>query len=202
MSLLQRLLPHAFPSLGGLHPLILWLAAVSILCGTILAAEPAGKAPGDEDARRDDTFKRLVANRRLSGRFTIDAAGGEPVANRPLEQEEYVITSANRIGGDVWLLMSRIKYGKTDLTVPVPVQVKWAGDTPVITLDNVGIPGLGTYSARVVVDQRRYAGTWSHDTVGGHLFGTITPAGDDAKKPAAGEADATPPRRPPRPVAE
>ena len=75
--------------------------------------------------------------------------------------------------GDSWALTSRIKYGDVDLTVPVPVQVKWAGKTPVITVDSVKIPGLGTFSARVLLDRARYAGTWSHDEKGGHLFGVI-----------------------------
>jgi hypothetical protein len=40
-------------------------------------------------------------------------------------------------------------------------------------LDRVTIPALGTFSARVVLDEGRYAGTWSHDDKGGHLFGVI-----------------------------
>ena len=68
-----------------------------------------------------------------------------------------------------------------DLTVPVPVQVKWAGNTPVITVEKVAIPGLGTFSARVLLDGVRYAGTWSHDDKGGHLFGVIERDGDEKK---------------------
>jgi hypothetical protein len=54
--------------------------------------------------------------------------------------------------GDFWLLTSQITYGDVDLTVPVPVQVKWAGNTPVITDEKIWIPGLGTFSARVLLD--------------------------------------------------
>jgi hypothetical protein len=57
--------------------------------------------------------------------------------------------------------------------------VKWARDTPVIVLEKVSIPGLRTFSARVLLDEGRYAGTWTHDKKGGHLFGTITPAGEE-----------------------
>jgi len=153
----------------------------------------AGQEP-DEPARRDERFKKLVTNVKLSGHFTMD--GQEDAAK--LQKEEYVITGAIKLGnGELWALTSRIKYGTVDLTVPVPVQVKWAGDTPVITLDKVGIPGLGTFSARVVLDQDRYAGTWSHDQVGGHLFGRITPVeladkerGEE--KPATSQARPTP----------
>jgi hypothetical protein len=40
-------------------------------------------------------------------------------------------------------------------------------------LDNVAIPGLGTFDARVIIDGNRYAGTWTHGEVGGHMFGKI-----------------------------
>ena len=133
--------------------------------------DPAGNtqpAP-DQPAQRDEEFKKLVTNVRLVGNFTLD--GQEP---GKLQREEYAITGAMKLGnGDYWALTSRIKYGDVDLTVPVPVQVKWAGNTPVITVDSVKIPGLGTFSARVLLDGTRYAGTWSHDEKGGHLFGVI-----------------------------
>jgi len=54
----------------------------------------------------------------------------------------------------------------------------WSGNTPVITLDNLWIPGMGTFSARVLIHQGRYAGTWSHGDKGGHLFGRIEKAAD------------------------
>lgn len=155
---------------------------------------PAGEAAA---ADRDERFRKMVASTRLAGHFTVDG-----VDRDTLRKEEYVITSATKLGkGDLWMLTSRIKYGTIDLQVPVPVKVKWAGDTPVITLDKVGIPGLGTFSARVVLDQGRYAGTWSHDEKGGHLFGTITPVAPDSAAEAAGPpAGAPPAAKSPRPA--
>jgi hypothetical protein len=132
-------------------------------------AESAGATAADPPAPdRDAVFKELVTNVRLVGTFTI--VGDE---SGELRREEYVISGAVKLGGDLWALTSRITYGDVDLTVPVPVQVKWAGSTPVITVDRVKIPGLGTFSARVLFDEGRYAGTWSHDETGGHLFGVI-----------------------------
>ena len=143
-----------------------------LFVGLVLAFAPAA---GDETKQRDDRFRTLVVNSRLSGHFTVDGADTDK-----LRKEDYVITTATKFGtGDLWLLAARIRYNDVDLTVPVPVQVKWAGDTPVITLDKVGIPGLGTFSARVVLYEGRYAGTWSHDDKGGHMFGTIRPAVDE-----------------------
>lgn len=144
-------------------------------------AEPAKEsgAPRRDPtpAQSDEEFKKLVTNVKLSGHFTLDGA-----EETKLEREEYAITGAMKIGnGDFWAVTSRITYGDVDLTVPVPVQVKWAGNTPVITVDSVKIPGLGTFSARVLLDGARYAGTWSHDEKGGHLFGVIERAGAEAK---------------------
>lgn len=154
-----------------------WMFLSCSLVGTVLAIPVPmmtdGAQAADGPGSREASFRTLVTNVVLSGHFVMDGAAEDG----KLRKEEYVITSATKLGtGDVWLLTSRIRYGDVDLTVPVPVQVKWAGDTPVITVDNVGIPGLGTFSARVVLDEGRYAGTWSHDKVGGHMFGKIVPA--------------------------
>ena len=140
---------------------------------TETAPESTSESP--EAAGRDEVFGKMVANVRLSGHFTLD--GRE---NAKLEKETYVITGATKLGnGDLWAINARIKFGEVDVTLPVPVQVKWAGNTPVITLEKVSISGLGTFSARVLLDEGRYAGTWAHDDKGGHLFGTIKPAGEE-----------------------
>jgi hypothetical protein len=53
--------------------------------------------------------------------------------------------------------------------------VKWAGDTPVISVTDVGVPGLGTYTARVVVYGDQYAGIWSTSdgSHGGQMWGKL-----------------------------
>jgi ferredoxin len=137
-------------------------------------------------------IRDLVTDVTLVGRFTIDRppaqaaptqpdgeaqprkdAGAGDAADLALREEEYAITGAVPLGGDLWALTARIRYGETDVTIPVPIAVKWAGDTPVLTLDRITLPGLGTFSSRVVLDGDRYAGTWQHDDVGGHMFGRI-----------------------------
>ena len=47
------------------------------------------------------------------------------------------------------------------------------GDTPMITLTDLAVPTLGTFTARVFFYGDRYAGTWQHGNVGGHMFGRI-----------------------------
>lgn len=133
--------------------------------------------PTQEQLIKD--LEKTLTGAKMIGQFTV-TGGGE----RPPAKEEYTITSAQKIpDGDLWLIKAHIKYGKTDTTVPIPLEIKWAGDTPVITLTNLNIPGMGTFSSRVVVYEGRYAGTWQHDKVGGHLFGTIEQAGEKQEEP-------------------
>src|SRR5437764_6497359 len=140
------------------------------------ADEPAKKNAAT--LSRDELIKKLeedLTNVKLIGQFTV--TGRE---NREPKAEEYTINSAMKLpDGDLWLLKARIKYGDKDLTAPIPLEIKWAGDTPVITLTNLGIPGLGTFTSRVVIYDNRYAGTWQHGNVGGNLFGRIEKIKDE-----------------------
>ncbi|MFK7737429.1 MAG: hypothetical protein AB8B50_15450 [Pirellulaceae bacterium] len=114
-------------------------------------------------------FEKLMTGAKLRGQFTVD---GRPMGK--LTEETYIIEKAvKQPEGDYWVITARIKYGKWDQVFPCPVEVKWAGSTPVITLDKMTIPGMGTFGARVVFHKDKYAGTWSHDEVGGHMFGKI-----------------------------
>lgn len=145
------------------------------------AQEPAKAAPAKAaDAPPIADFEKYLSGAVLTGVFTID---GRPL--NKLEEERYEIQSAKKLDGDdnLWEISTRIKYGDKDLVVPVPIQIEWVGRTPVMVLDSITIPGLGTFSARVVFHDRKYAGTWKHDNVGGHLFGRVEPgnAKADAK---------------------
>ena len=71
-----------------------------------------------------------------------------------------------------------MQYGGHDLKVPVELQVKWAGDTPVITLTDTPVAGMGSFTARIVIYRGQYAGTWSGGKGhGGQLFGKIVKSG-------------------------
>ena len=60
-----------------------------------------------------------------------------------------------------------------NFVVPIAIKVLWAGDTPVMTLDDFTIPGIGTFSARVLFHGDRYVGTWQHGDVGGAMWGRV-----------------------------
>jgi hypothetical protein len=143
-----------------------------LLSSTAIADEPAKKSA---ETGQEESIKKLeetLTGAKLIGQFTV--TGRE--AREP-KAEEYTIVSATKLPeGDVWLIKARIKYGDKDVTAPMPLEIKWAGDTPMITLTNMAIPGLGTFSSRVLIYENRYAGTWQHGQVGGHLFGRIETA--------------------------
>ena len=122
-----------------------------------------------ESSDRFEKFSNAMKGVRFTGFFTIDGS------DRPPNEETYEIHSVQKFGEeDLWIFTARIKYGNKDITLPMPLPVKWVGDIPVITMQDLNIPGLGTFSAHVVIDGQKYAGTWAHGQVGGHLYGKIS----------------------------
>ena len=114
-------------------------------------------------------FKETLTKATLAGRWCSLKDG----QLSPEKEDKYTIVSVNKVGNDVWVINARIQYGNKDITAPIPVQVKWAGDTPVIIVDDVGVPGSGTYSARVMIYENTYAGTWTGGDHGGLMNGVI-----------------------------
>ena len=104
----------------------------------------------------------------LVGRFTV--AGRE---DRQPNPDRYEIASVEKVGARVWRFNARLKYGTVDVSLPVVVPIEWAGDTPVMTMTDVAIPSRGTFTVRILFYGDRYAGTWQHGQVGGHMFGRI-----------------------------
>lgn len=134
---------------------------------TLLLALACGRSPANERERLAVEFERTLTGATLVGRFSSlrsDRIGGD----------RYTIAKVTRLPAGIWLIHTRIQYGGNDYTAPVPVRVEWAGDTPVITLTDVGIPGRGTFTARVLFYREQYAGTWSSsEGHGGQMWGRI-----------------------------
>lgn len=127
------------------------------------AAEPT-------QAQLEERFQKLLTNAELTGSFSIVGKDKAPT------KEKYEIVKTSKLDDTHWLFVA--KWGKADVAIPLRLQVKWAGDTPIITLTDFTIPGIGTFTARVLFYGDRYAGTWQHDDVGGHLWGEIRPKSD------------------------
>lgn len=153
-----------------------WWRNVGCAVGLLLAAglvqaQPPAVEPAKDRAALEKEFAEKLTGATLNGTFSIV---GRPV-NKP---ERYEIASAAKLTGDDWVITAGIKYGDKDVKLPIVVKVYWADDTPVISLTNLSIPGLGTFTSRVMFYGDRYVGTWQHDAVGGHMWGTVerTPA--------------------------
>jgi hypothetical protein len=121
-------------------------------------------------------FKSMLTKATLSGRWASVKSG----TLGSEKEDKYHIVSVGKISGDSWVVNAKVKYNDKEFTAPLPVKVKWAGDTPVIIVDNLSMPG-GTraYSARVMFYEHTYSGTWSGGEHGGMLYGTISNEKDD-----------------------
>jgi len=158
------------------------VAVVLLATGSTLRAQdskpadskPPTTAPAKPQLTQDELeakFKATLTKATMSGRW----CGIKDGKLTPEKEDKYTIVSVNKLGGEAWIINARIQYGEKDFTVPVPVQVKWAGDTPVITVDGMTMPGGKTaYSARVLVYEKTYAGTWSGGDHAGLMNGLIT----------------------------
>lgn len=153
---------------------------------TVPGQERQESSPAQPDQKAlYEKFEQTLSGAVMVGQFTILGKEG------PLRREEYTIKSVRKLPeGDVWLFQARIKYGDKDITLPLPLDVLWAGDTPVITLTDLTIPGVGTCGARVVIHNDSYAGTWTHGNAKGHMFGVIKKDGGLSDKDAPSKSDA------------
>ena len=114
-------------------------------------------------------FQESMSEVILDGFFRTNDAESQP------RKERYSITRVSKLAGDYWIFQARIQYGDRDVTLPVPVTIRWAGDTPILTLTDATIPGLGTFTARVLFYDGQYVGVWRHGEHIGQHFGQVIP---------------------------
>lgn len=159
-------------------PILLTALMTGLLFGdSTLAQEnkktdaPADLAPKPQLNDLEAKFKATMTKCIMSGRWCSvkDGVMGEE------REDKYTIQNVGKVSGDDWVITTRIQYGKRDVIAPIPIKVKWAGDTAVIIVDKVPVPGGGVYSARVMVYENTYSGSWTGGDHGGLLNGVITP---------------------------
>lgn len=140
-----------------------------VLVGSVAAV--ASASDENQQAAREQAFSQQLSGATLVGLFTVD--GQEPT--KPAEPERYELGKVTKVEGrdHDWTFVARIQYAQWDVKVPLTLKVYWADDTPVISLTDLAIPGLGTFTARVMFHGERYVGTWQHGEVGGHMYGRI-----------------------------
>jgi hypothetical protein len=142
------------------------------------AQSDTAKAPAVKQAELEADLANMLSGATLEGSYT-NTEGGR-IADQ-LERDKYTLGEVKKLAGNMWLIQARIEYKDSKVMLPLPLPIEWAGNTPVIVVDEVTIPGMGTFSARVMFFADHYAGYWKHGDHGGHLFGVIHPA----KTPAA-----------------
>ncbi len=134
------------------------------------APSPTATPPKPSQAELEAKFKALLTNATLTGRWSSTKDG----VLGPEREDQYKVVSTTKGEGDTWVVSARMEYRGRAFVLPIPVQVKWAGDTAVLVVDNMGMPGGGTtYSARVLFHGQSYVGTWSGGEQGGLIYGLI-----------------------------
>lgn len=148
-----------------------WMLAVVCLGFAVLPIFAADESTEKDNPSRETLIKQFeesMSGATLVGYFTINGQEG----SLGLKEEKYRLKSVKKLKkGDYWQF--EYQHGKSDKTTTLPVEIKWAGDTPVITLTDVLVPGAGTFTARVLFYRNEYAGTWSASDHGGRLFGKV-----------------------------
>lgn len=142
------------------------LLGAVLAAGLLLFLLKRGDSPPTQ-SERNRAFSASMSGVVLIGNSTQSSKEGIS------REERYYLDRVTHLSGDTWMFQTRLKYGEQEIPVPIPITVQWAGDTPVITLTDLSIPGVGTFTARVVLYRNQYAGTWSGKAAGGQLFGRI-----------------------------
>ncbi len=154
----------------------------SLLTAVFAMAQETARPPQPEAMElnaAEKLFQDALNNVTLVGFFTQGDTA-------ELHDDKYVIERVTKVKEDTWKFEARIQYNKKDFKVAMPLPVKFAGDTPVISLTNFAVPGFGSFTARVVMYNGAYAGTWGSAGANGHggkLFGKIVKNEPAPEKP-------------------
>lgn len=148
-------------------------ALAVVLAVVLLAAcRQAAEADGEVDVDRQQAFVERYSNIALRGGATDSAKAGVQMDD-PDKPSPYRIVGWQQRGPGALTALAVFGAGPLSMPVPVPVQLDWAGEVPVLRLSEVRIPGIGTYSATWFFHGDRFAGTWQGTGHGGHFFGDI-----------------------------
>lgn len=148
------------------------------------ATSPGASATQPTQAELEKRFEETMTGAVLVGKFTTRGREENP------KDDRYTIVSAKKLLGDKWVITARVEYGGETMAIPLIVPVKWAGDTPIISVTDLTIPGMGTYTARVMIFRDQYTGMWDAANHGGLMWGKIERA-PAAAQPATAPATGT-----------
>lgn len=151
------------------YTLLIAFAASMINCPGQLMGQGTDDAPAKFIAMlKDATLKGSWAPIQ-QGRLGADLA-----------DDSYRIARAEKSQDGQWSIVSVFKMRGREIEFPIRSDVKFAGDTAVLILDNVRAGrGAANWSARVMFHDDVYAGRWwetNNPEHGGTIAGTITRA--------------------------
>lgn len=139
----------------------------SLLLFAALSQTPAAAPPMQPElTAAEKQFQDMLTNVTLTGYFTVGDSG-------ETHEDRYIIKSVTKGKDDQWTFDAQIQYGGKNYGAKVTVPVKWAGDSPVLTMAQYMISGQGVYSARILMFNGMYSGLWGSQQHGGKMFGKI-----------------------------
>jgi outer membrane protein assembly factor BamB len=158
-----------------------FLSATLLSLGLLTAQSDAELA---EQVSLETAFRDKMSGCRMSGHFTEKGSDKAP------QEDSYTIASIKKLRDEKWQFNATIEYGSKHVTLPLAVDVYWAGDTPTIQVTDLSIPLLGTFNARVVIHGDQYSGMWSGKDHGGFMYGTIERTPETPQKAASTQGTA------------
>lgn len=164
-----------------------------LVCGATLQGargadpQPPQPLPADAPAAIELTDAEQVFVDQMQGCTLVGSYSVDGKTDQSPQPDRYALSKVIKLGHDDWIVVARVDFGEVDVPVPVPVKIHWAGDTPVLSVTDLTIPLIGSrFTARVMFYGDRYAGTWQHGEIGGHMWGLIEhPAAAPADSPSA-----------------
>lgn len=158
------------------------LIAIS-LCFSLSLFAVSGRA---QESRSPSPLDKATLEKQLSEKLTHSRLVGyyQTIGQEgPPKEDEYTLGEVSKKDGDTWIFNASLQFGSKVINVPLEVPILWAGDTPVIAVTDFEVPGMGTYTARVMFYGEHYAGTWSSAKHGGYLWGRIEKRAAEESKP-------------------
>jgi hypothetical protein len=101
------------------------------------ATPAATEKPKLTPAELEGKFVATMSKATMTGRWCLIQDG----ALTPEKEEKYTILGARKLEGDSWMIGTKMNYGGREIIAPIPVKVQWAGDTPVIIVEKMTVPG-------------------------------------------------------------
>ena len=123
------------------------------------------------------SLKRLLSGATLSGFLSAEGSPQPRPASLQIKRLE------KSAGPHDWTFQVALQAAGNTEECPLTADVHWAGSTPVISIHEVNIPGVGTVSAKLLINNWLFAGIWVHNDKRGQVWGEVSPH----------------PRNPPRP---